>query len=94
MYFLFLFFIWNKKESDLHKYCYCLGFEETYVKTWEFSFGPVCLLENSFFLESKFQGKWIPRKYFLMFSSVMENKLENTFQCLVMSWKMNLKITY
>jgi hypothetical protein len=32
--------------------------------------------------------------YFPMFGSVMENKLENTFQCLVMSWKMSWKITY
>jgi hypothetical protein len=29
-----------------------------------------------------------------MFGSLMENKLENTFQYLVMSWKINLKITY
>ena len=27
--------------------------------------------------------------YFPMFGSVMKNKLENTFQCLVMSWKMS-----
>ena len=27
--------------------------------------------------------------YFLMFGSVMENKLKNTFQYLVMSWKMS-----
>jgi len=27
--------------------------------------------------------------YFLMFGSVMKNKLENIFQCLVMSWKMS-----
>ena len=27
--------------------------------------------------------------YFPMFGSVMENKLGNTFQCLVMSWKMS-----
>jgi hypothetical protein len=32
--------------------------------------------------------------YFPMFGSVMKNKLENTFQCLVMSWKMSWKITY
>jgi len=32
--------------------------------------------------------------YFLMFDSVMENKLKNTFQCLVMLWKMSWKITY
>ena len=49
---------------------------------------PVCLLESSFLLESEF------REYFPMFGSVMENKLENTFQCLVMSWKMSWKITY
>ena len=32
--------------------------------------------------------------YFLMFGSVMKNKLENALQCLVMSWKMSWKITY
>ena len=32
--------------------------------------------------------------YFPMFGSVMKNKLENTFQCLVMSWKTSWKITY
>ena len=31
---------------------------------------------------------------FLMFGSVMENKLENIFQCLVMSCKMSWQITY
>jgi len=61
--------------------------------------GPVCLQESSFLLESEFRGKWIPGKwipgkYFPMFGSVMENKLENTFQCLVMLWKMSWKITY
>jgi hypothetical protein len=64
-----------------------------------FFLGPVCLLESSFLLKSEFRGKWIPGKwipgkYFPMFGSVMENKLENTFQCLVMSWKMSWKITY
>ena len=54
----------------------------------------VCLLESSVFLESEFRKKWIPRKYFPMFGSVMENKLENIFQYLVMSWKMSWKITY
>jgi hypothetical protein len=41
-------------------------------------------------------GKVNSRKmnYFSMFGSVMENKLENTFQYLVMSWKMSWKITY
>jgi hypothetical protein len=32
--------------------------------------------------------------YFLMFGNVMENKLENSFQYLVISWKMSWKITY
>jgi hypothetical protein len=32
--------------------------------------------------------------YFLMFDNVMENKLENSFQYLVISWKMSWKITY
>ena len=32
--------------------------------------------------------------YFQMFGSVGENKLKNTFQCLVMPWKMSWKITY
>jgi hypothetical protein len=32
--------------------------------------------------------------YFPMFGSVMENKLENIFQCLVMLWEMNWKIMY
>ena len=27
--------------------------------------------------------------YFMMFGRVMKNKLENIFQCLVMSWKMS-----
>ena len=27
--------------------------------------------------------------YFLMFGSIMKNKLENTFYCLVMLWKMS-----
>jgi len=30
----------------------------------------------------------------MIFNSVMKNKLENTFQYLVMSWKMSQKITY
>ena len=32
--------------------------------------------------------------YFPIFGSIMKNKLENIFQCLVMSWKMSWKITY
>jgi len=61
--------------------------------------GPVCLQESEFLWENEFRGKWIPgkwipRKYFPMFGSVMENELENTFQCLVMLWKMIWKIIY
>ena len=29
-----------------------------------------------------------------MFDSVMKNKSKNTFQCLVMSWKIKLKIIF
>jgi hypothetical protein len=32
--------------------------------------------------------------YFPIFGSVMENKLVNTLQCLVMSWKISWKISY
>jgi len=32
--------------------------------------------------------------YFLIFSSIIKNKLENIFQCLVMSRKISWKITY
>jgi len=55
----------------------------------------VCLLESSFFLESdsrKVNSEKV--NYFPIFGGVMKNKLENTFQCLVMSWKMSWKITY
>ena len=59
--------------------------------------GPVCLLESSFFffkVVSFGKVNFKKVKYFSMFSSVMENKLENTLQCLVISWKMSWKITY
>jgi hypothetical protein len=32
--------------------------------------------------------------YFLIFYSIIKNKLENTFQYFIMSWKINWKITY
>jgi hypothetical protein len=48
-----------------------------------FDLDPICLLESSCLLESEFWGKWIPGKYFPMFGSVIENKLENTLQCLL-----------
>jgi hypothetical protein len=46
---------------------------------------PICLLESNFFFKVNF-GKV---NYFIMFGSVMEKKLENTFQCLVMLWKIS-----
>jgi hypothetical protein len=42
---------------------------------------PVCLLKSSFFYKMNSEKV----NYFLIFGSVMKNKLENTFQCLVMS---------
>ena len=57
--------------------------------------GPVCLLESSFLLEIEFrESKFRESELFSMFGSIIENKLENIFQCLVMSWKMSWKITY
>jgi hypothetical protein len=50
----------------------------------------IYLLENNFFLKINYKKV----NYFLIFDSVIKNKLENTFQCLVMSWKMSWKITY
>jgi len=64
-------------------------YPETNFKIRDGNLGPVCLLESNFLLESEFQGKYFP-----MFGSVMKNKLENIFQCLVISWKMSWKITY
>jgi hypothetical protein len=55
-------------------------------------------LENNllmfYFLESELLIFFWKVNYFSMFGSVIENKLENIFQCLVMSWKMSWKITY
>jgi hypothetical protein len=42
---------------------------------------PVCLMEITFLWKVVFYKV----NYFLMFGSVMKNKLENIFQCLVMS---------
>ena len=54
--------------------------------------GLVYLLESSFFWKVNSEKV----NYFLMFSSIMKNKLENTFQCLVMSneLKNNLLMFY
>jgi hypothetical protein len=46
------------------------------------------------FLESECWGKQVLGKYFLIFDSIIKNKLENIFQCLVMSCKISWKITY
>jgi hypothetical protein len=63
-----------------------------------FKFSYLCfffLLKSNFFFKinsRKINSKKI--NYFLIFSSIIENKLENIFQCLVMSRKMSWKITY
>ena len=49
------------------------------------------LFVGKFFFKKVNSGKV---NYFLIFGSVMKNKLENIFQCLVMLWEMSLKITY
>jgi hypothetical protein len=65
-----------------------------YIRT----FWLVTAMNSSIFFKKKVNFKKINfrRKvsYFSMFGSVIENKLENIFQCLVMSWKMSWKITY
>ena len=50
----------------------------------------IYLLKTNFFKKINFKKV----NYFLIFSSVIKNKLENTFQCLVMSCKINWNITY
>jgi len=80
-----------------------LNFTNYYKKTsWRLQYYFHFPLQGFFFLlESIFIWKVNSEKinsekvnYFLMFGSVMENKLENISQCLVMSWKMSWKITY
>jgi len=44
-----------------------------------------------YLLETNFPGKV---NYFLIFDSIMRNKLENTFWYFIMSYKINWKITY
>ena len=66
---------WEKKRSER-------------VIMWERMIIMVSLFAvNFFFFLSDFWKKWILKKYFLMFCSVMKNELENTFQYLVMLWK-------
>ena len=53
-------------------------------------YSAVYVLENSFFLKVNFRKINFKKiNYFLMFGSIMKNKLENIFQCLVMSWKIS-----
>jgi hypothetical protein len=82
-----LIIIWYKVE----KYYICVPVAKLCILDWNwiFSLGSVCLLESSFF-----KKKLKKVNYFSMFGSVMKNKLENTLQCLVMSWKISWKITY
>ena len=55
-----------------------------------FSRSPFVCWKLNFFLKVNFRKV----NYFMMFDGVMKIKLENTFQCLVMSWKINWKVTY
>ena len=78
----------------------CLRRQSVYFKH-VIKLGPVCLLESRFFKKKMNSKKMNSMKvnsgkvnYFPMFGTVMKNKLENTFQCLIMSWKMSWKITY
>jgi len=61
-------------------------------KNLHFLYGFIYLLKSFFFFFRKVNFRKV--NYFLIFDSVMKNKLENTFQCLVMSWKISWKITY
>ena len=61
-------------------------------KNLHFLYGFIYLLKFFFFFFRKVNFRKV--NYFLIFDSVMKNKLENTFQCLVMSWKISWKITY
>ena len=56
----------------------------------------VCKIKACLFAEKFFFKKINSEKvnYFLIFGSLMKNKLENIFQCLIMPWKMSWNITY
>jgi hypothetical protein len=55
----------------------------------------IYLLKTNFFKKINFRKINFKKvNYFLIFSSVIKNKLENTFQYLVMSCKISWKITY
>jgi hypothetical protein len=55
----------------------------------------VCFLENNLFWKVNSEKiNFRKVNYFLIFDNIIKNKLENIFQCLVMSWKMRWKIMY
>jgi len=58
--------------------------------TLVFTFKSRLFAGNYFFWKVNFRKV----NYFLMFGSVMKNKLENFFQYLIMPWKISWKITY
>jgi len=71
-------------------YIYWIPLNTCLLIVFYFSLKPVYLLKSIFVFKVN-SGKVI---YFPIFSSVMKNKLKNTFYCFVMSWKMSWKITY
>jgi hypothetical protein len=50
---------------------------------------PFSFLVDSFWKVNSGKMNFRKMNYFPMFGSVMKNKLENIFQCLLMSWKMS-----
>jgi len=48
----------------------------------------------SFYVIISFKMNFKKINYFMIFNSIIKNKLENTSQCLVISLKMCWKITY
>jgi hypothetical protein len=81
--------------THTHIYIYSLYFEYIFLfyplrSTYQHTMAPFVCWKVIFFWKVN-SGKV---NYFPMFCSVMKNKLENIFQCLVMSWKMSWKITY
>ena len=57
------------------------------------SYIPTCINFKFLFVYWKVVLFW-KVNYSSMFDNIMKNKLENTFQYLIMLWKINWKITY
>jgi hypothetical protein len=78
----------NRQESSSPPHSHTAGpagegkFNRAHSESWIFLFLFIC--RKVIFLK-KINSRKV--NYFLMFDSVMKNKLKNTFQCLVMSWK-------